>query len=344
MTEAHLLGSNMTKADLEGASMVCVRIDSDTKLDSADMRSAFLAGRRKDVDGLLPETNLHDASLKGAKLDGAYISGNQYELLYNSNQSIKDIIDAPKRRFGGKLTVSARDNELEEQNILAGFMRTTERTIDMYRKEGTIDELVHFGRYPYESNAWSAEPKIWKPLRWRMLRREHDKVLLITEDLIDCKQYHEKYVDITWEKCTLRRWLNEEFIIKAFTDEERTRIAWVCNQNPDNNYFKEVIKGGNPTWDRVFALSIDEVRRYFKNDSDRMAAPTPYVEKAYEGRVYISDKYKVNGRGTGSWWLRSPGCTTDSAADVDHGGDVVGVGHYARNPWVSVRPALWLNL
>ena len=75
-----------------------------------------------------------------------------------------------------------------------------------------------------------------------------------------------------------------------------------------------------------------------------MAAPTPYVEKAYEGRVYISDKYKVNGRGTGWWWLRSPGVTTDSAAEVGLGGDVDGVGHYALNPGASVRPALWLNL
>ena len=214
----------------------------------------------------------------------------------------------------------------------------------MYRKEGKIDELVHFGRYPYESNDKSAEPKMWKPLRWRMLRREHDKVLLITEDLIDCKQYHEKYVDITWEKCTLRRWLNEEFILKAFTDEERTRIAWVCNQNPDNNYYKEVIKGGNPTWDRVFTLSIDEVRRYFKNDSDRMAAPTPYVEKAYEGRVYISDEYKVNGLGTGWWWLRSPGVISNYAADVGHAGVVCEHGDGVGRSAGSVRPALWLNL
>ena len=346
MTEAHLLGCNMTKADLEGASMVCVRIDSDTKLNSADMRTAFLAGRRKVGDDLLPETNLHDASLKGAKLDGVYISGNQYELLYDSNQSFKDIIDAPKIRFGGKLTVSARDNELEEkkQNILSGFMRTTERTIDMYRREGKIDELVHFGRYPYESNNKSTEPKMWKPLRWRMLRREHDKVLLITEDLIDCKQYHEKYVDITWEKCTLRRWLNEEFIIKAFTDEERTRIAWVCNQNPDNNCFKEVIKGGNPTWDRVFALSIDEVRRYFKNDSDRMAAPTPYVEENYRDKVYISEYYKVKGRGTGWWWLRSPGINSSNAARVSLDGVVNEGGGIVDHSTGSVRPALWLNL
>ena len=134
------------------------------------------------------------------------------------------------------------------------------------------------------------------------------------------------------------------FILKAFSDEERARIAWICNQNPDNDYFNERIDGGKTTWDRVFLLSIDEVKQYFKEQSDRMAAPTPYVEKEYEGRVYISDEYKVNGRGTCWWWLRSPGINSLSAAYVDHDGAFYEGGIVVDNSAGSVRPALWLNL
>jgi hypothetical protein len=189
---------------------------------------------------------------------------------------------------------------------------------------------------------YKSKYKSWEPLYWRVLKREYDKILLITEDLIECRKYHEKNTNVTWETCSLRKWMNEEFIYTAFNNEEdRSRIALVLNSNPDFEYPAE---GEDPTWDRVFALSIDEVRRYFKNDSDRMAALTPYVEKAYEGRVNISDKYKVNGRGTGRWWLRSPGVTTSSAAVVCTGGDVDGVGLYAWYSGASVRPALWLNL
>ena len=94
----------------------------------------------------------------------------------------------------------------------------------------------------------------------------------------------------------------------------------------------------------MFALSIDEVRRFFKNDSDRMAAPTPYVEKAYEGRVYISDIYKVNGRRTGWWWLRSPGIFRHLAAYVNLVGSINVYGYSVVSSAGSVRPALWLNL
>ena len=114
------------------------------------------------------------------------------------------------------------------------------------------------------------------------------------------------------------------------------------NSNPDNKRFNT--KGGRKTEDRVFALSIDEVRRYFKNDSDRMAAPTPYVEEKYKDEVFIAGSYKVKGRGTGWWWLRSPGLSSDNAADVDVGGHIFGLGSYMVNSGGSVRPALWLNL
>ena len=185
----------------------------------------------------------------------------------------------------------------------------------------------------------------WEPLYWRVLKREYDKILLITEDLIECRRYHEDSIDVTWETCSLRKWMNEEFIYTAFNNEEdRSRIALVLNKNPDNDYFEELVEGGDPTWDRVFALSIDEVRRYFKNDSDKMAAPTLYVEKNYKDNVYISKSYKVNGRGTGWWWLRSPGFYRYCAAYVLLVGVVNEDGLDVASSAGSVRPALWLNL
>ena len=126
------------------------------------------------------------------------------------------------------------------------------------------------------------------------------------------------------------------------TEEERARIAWVCNQNPDNDYFDDVVEGGNPTWDRVFALSIDEAFRYFEDSADRRTPVTPY---AVEKSSYINSNYnKSRGRGTGWWWLRSPGICGNDAAYVTPDGDVFGHGFCVSNDSVSVRPALWLHL
>ena len=47
---------------------------------------------------------------------------------------------------------------------------------------------------------------------WRVLEldREAETALLIAEEPVCEKSYHDKREDITWEQCSLRKWLNEE--------------------------------------------------------------------------------------------------------------------------------------
>ena len=169
---------------------------------------------------------------------------------------------------------------------------------------------------------------------------ENKRALLITEDLIDFRKYHETFEYITWERCDLRKWLNEDFINEAFTEKEQSDIAVVCNQNPDNK--ERGTKGSDPTWDRIFALSIDEAEMYFRNDMDRRAAVTPYAEShgSYSDKSFLTSA----GQPAGWWWLRSPGHLSFSASIVNTGGGVHSFGFYVNFNNVSVRPALWLNL
>ena len=127
---------------------------------------------------------------------------------------------------------------------------------------------------------------------------------------------------------------------EAFTEKEQREIAVVCNQNPDNR--KHGTKGGNPTWDRIFALSTDEAEKYFRDDMDRRAAVTPYAKR--QGGFVSSSNTTPDGQPTGWWWLRSPGSFSDYASIVDIFGGVNSVGHFVNLNLVSVRPALWLNL
>ena len=138
-----------------------------------------------------------------------------------------------------------------------------------------------FGNYP------QGEDGEEQPIEWRVLAVENGKALVISEKLLDCVRYNEKFTNVTWETCTLRKWMNGEFINKAFSSSEQAKIATVTNQNPDNSIHNT--KGGNATQDKIFALSIDEVNQYFSNDDDRMAAPTGYAKK--QG-AYVDDSYK----------------------------------------------------
>ena len=179
-----------------------------------------------------------------------------------------------------------------------------------------------------------------QPIEWRVLTVENGRALVISEKLLDCVKYNEVKTDVTWETCTLRKWMNGEFLNKAFSSSEQSKIATVTNQNPDNPEYGT--QGGNATQDRIFALSIEEANQYFRNDGDRMAAPTVYAKK--QG-AWASDISSLpSGEKTGWRWLRSPGLHSNLAAYVLSGGRISQYGDYVVNDSVAVRPAFWLNL
>ena len=124
-----------------------------------------------------------------------------------------------------------------------------------------------------------------------------------------------------------QRWLNNDFLNKAFTAEERKRII-TTTVTADKNPEYPTDPGRN-TSDRIFLLSIKEANEYFKFRDQRKAEITPYA--------------KSQGA-SGWWWLRSPGLDASCAAYVHDIGGVSTRGitvHYVK---VAVRPALWIQI
>ena len=193
-------------------------------------------------------------------------------------------------------------------------------------KSYRVGDRIPFGQYPQGANGEM------QPLEWRVLAVENGRALLITDKLIDYVEYNESYANVTWETCTLRKWMNSYFISKAFSSSQQAQIVTVTNQNPNNP--KYGTKGGNTTQDRVFALSIDEAKKYFSSDSDRKAYTTDYAHKKGYDQKDLSDW----------WWLRSPGYMSNHAADVYNYGDIYQLGSIVNYNYVAVRPAFWLNL
>lgn len=83
-------------------------------------------------------------------------------------------------------------------------------------------------------------------------------VLLMSRYALDCKQYHHEKADITWGCSDLRKWLNDEFLRSAFSDEEQKRIAVTNLKNAKNPHFRT--PGGNNTKDSVFCLDLSQAR------------------------------------------------------------------------------------
>ena len=190
-----------------------------------------------------------------------------------------------------------------------------------------VGSIIKFGNYPQNTK----DKK--EPIEWRVLAVKGGKALIISQYALDCKKYNESYVYTSWEECTLRKWLNSDFLIAAFDPAEQNLIQ-LSNVTADKNPEYSTDQG-NDTKDKVFLLSVKEVEQYFKNDEDRKCNPTKF---AINNGAYKDDS------GQCWWWLRSLGNYSRSATYVFTGGSVSFGGHGVHDDNDSVRPALWINL
>lgn len=188
----------------------------------------------------------------------------------------------------------------------------------------------------------------WKkePVEWRVLSVNGDDAFLLADKCLDGKPYHTEYERVTWEECSLRKWLNADFYNEAFSSSEQAAIletAVVNGNNPDD------VEGGNDTTDRIYLLSVNEV---CNADYGFVSMPDTYTKtRTAQNTDYAKCHNAENSpNGLGSWRLRSP-ATECIAAFVDEGGYAncfgISAGWYngaSSDPGSAVRPALHLDL
>ena len=183
-------------------------------------------------------------------------------------------------------------------------------------------------------------------IEWRVLAVENNKALLISEIILEKRPYNVEPKDITWENCTLRKYLNTEFYNKL--GKVKSAIAETRNSNPNNQWYGTA--GGNVTTDEVFLLSLDELVKYLGDSGDfvNKRRKDRYGNAKNDGYFHY-DQYnnarmaKYSNGEEGVWWLRSPGMDNDCVASV-HWDGVVMVDGRGVDESDCVRPALWLNL
>ena len=196
-------------------------------------------------------------------------------------------------------------------------------------KSVNVGDVYKFGSYEQDNNKSNGQEDI----EWLVLEKDGTKILVVSKYALDCKPYNTSYTDVTWETCTLRKWLNNDFLGSAFSANEKAMIPTVtvsADKNPDYN-----TNPGNAMQDQVFLLSITEANKYFSSDSARQCKPTDY---AVANGAWESDS------GNCWWWLRSPGNNQGIAAYVYDDGDVYELGYFVNNDNDAVRPALWIDL
>ncbi len=136
--------------------------------------------------------------------------------------------------------------------------------------DAQIDDVVVFGR-----NTWYVTDKT-------------DGICtLLCQGPVAEMSYNESKTDITWETCSLRRWLNEDFYNGKFSDGEKAVIVTSHNTftEDDSSYGMDC---GNDTDDKVYLFSYSEA-------------------------MAISDDTRDCGV---DWWVRSPGKEQSNAVFI----------------------------
>ena len=189
-------------------------------------------------------------------------------------------------------------------------------------------DIVRFGRYPQDNDPETGPEEI----QWKVLEREGDRILLLSRFGLDCSPFHEGEDAAVWDSCTLRAWLNADFLDAAFTEEEKAGIPEIgiaAEQSPDPE-----APAGQDTKDRVFLPSYAEMEQAFGSYEDMQCWATDYAKQ--QGVV-------ASGGIHCSWWLRSPGKKAGEALYISSG-SWEPQSYSAAQKTFAVRPALWADL
>ena len=171
-----------------------------------------------------------------------------------------------------------------------------------------VGDIVTFGSFNQSAKSDVGE----KPIEWRVLAVEGDRMLLVSVCALDCRPFNSSDKQgNSWEESDLYAWLTTEFNDSAFTEAEQERIL------------------------EITCLSVDEARAYFADDAARACKPT----------AYAATNGAVTSNGGCYWWLRSAGTNgKEYAAFVSGDGRVMAGGQPVSNTDRAVRPAMWVAL
>lgn len=209
-----------------------------------------------------------------------------------------------------------------------------------------VGDIIEFGKYDQDNDTSNGLESV----EWYVIDIKNDYAILMSVYALDCKNYNNTNESVTWETCSLRTWLNDDFYNEAFNVNEKCIIRLTTldnNSNPDSG-----ISGGNSTQDKVFILSYDEAVSYFNADINASrtnpfdyhlsCVPTDYAVRQgaekYDNRSLLDPSNDT----TCSYWFRTVGRSQNKAVDMYVGfisvtGSDVNCGHHGIRPCITVN-------
>ncbi len=196
-------------------------------------------------------------------------------------------------------------------------------------------DVITMGTYEQDGNTKNGA----EPIEWMVLDEKDDRLLVISVKALETMAYDDTMSltsHIWWENCSLRKWLNKDFLSTAFSAAEQKNILSTKLTTKDKH-------GTFETKDQLFCLSLAELRQYFPTNESMMCKGTEVAKKTNNS---------VEKDGNVCWWLRdilsflNVKDVFDCAAYVQNSPlyDINSDGGWiAANSVMAVRPAMWIR-
>ncbi|MBR0382154.1 MAG: hypothetical protein IJH71_06950 [Eubacterium sp.] len=149
---------------------------------------------------------------------------------------------------------------------------------------------------------------------WRILERNKEEIFLIKDNSMANIPFNKGGGNVTWEKSSVRKWLNEDFLNENFFEKEKEVL--IVSKVPSSTNPEYGTKSGNATEDYLYLLSSEEVAQY-----------QPLLAKTQN-----------------CWWLRTPGKEAGLQAFVYTDTTTLNFGFDSGCESFAVKPVVRISL
>ena len=210
-------------------------------------------------------------------------------------------------------------------------------------KTAKVGDDISFGRRYIQGDGLDDQE-----ITWRVLRRTDNEILVISNKALINKQYEENGKSANWETCSLRSWLNNNFVEDTFSNNEQNMLLPT-----------KISTGNITTYDKVFLLSKAEKEKYFESEESSIccngygdackwwlrlegsyySGKAPYVSKYGSSDFHTEE---VDEGGTRLYYFGDGGLDKSGWYNKD-GWDRVSISDYT-DYFYGVRPAMWIDI
>lgn len=216
------------------------------------------------------------------------------------------------------------DFRLNKKFIKSEFLETI--------KKSNIGDTIFFGEYNIEPDDKKEN------IMWDIIDKQGDKFLLLSSYIIETFDFDVNGSN-DWEESSIRKWLNNTFLNEAFKTGEEISIISDSNILTNSAY----------TMDKIFLLSSEEAREYYKKYDDNIGQneklATMATNMARSRNIEVCEKENVWYQYNSPFFLRDKATTDGFVKVVGVYGHIYDDGERPK-PKIGygIRPAMWIDI